>query len=118
MVLLLPLFLACHRLALALAEWRHVNPMMSAVSAAWLGQVLLDEGPTTYAITDMKDAAWLAQKIVTDYGMTDLGITTYAFKHRNIALKMRSFEVGRSPQLPHAFWHLLPSALHGCEALF
>ena len=55
--------------------------------------MLLEEGPSTYSIGDLRDGTRLAQKIVSAYGMTDAGITMYAPKQRRIAFMKRAFEV-------------------------
>ncbi|KAK9909403.1 hypothetical protein WJX75_001741 [Coccomyxa subellipsoidea] len=56
-------------------------------------EVLLEEGPSTYSVSDLRDASRLAQKIVSSYGMTDAGITMYAPKQRPIGFMKRAFEV-------------------------
>ncbi|CAL8467968.1 g7506 [Coccomyxa elongata] len=56
-------------------------------------QVLLEEGPSTYSVSDLRDASRLAQKIVSSYGMTEAGITMYAPKQRPIGFMKRAFEV-------------------------
>ena len=60
-------------------------------------QVLLEEGPTTYSLGDLRDATKLAQKIVQSYGMTDMGITMHAPKQRALGFMKRSFEVSLIP---------------------
>ena len=55
--------------------------------------MLLDDGPTTYSLGDMRDATKLAQKIVQSYGMTDLGITMHAPKQHALGFMKRAFEV-------------------------
>ena len=60
-------------------------------------QVLLEEGPTTYSLGDLRDATKLAQKIVQSYGMTDMGITMHAPKQRGLGFMKRSFEVSLIP---------------------
>ncbi len=61
--------------------------------------MLLEEGPSTYSVSDLRDASRLAQKIVSSYGMTEAGITMYAPKQRPIGFMKRAFEV-RAPLLP------------------
>ena len=59
----------------------------------WLAQLLLEDGPTTYSLGDLRDATKLAQKIVQSYGMTDLGITMHAPKQHALGFMKRAFEV-------------------------
>ena len=54
---------------------------------------MLEEGPTTYSLGDLRDATKLAQKIVQTYGMTDMGITMHAPKQHAIGFMKRAFEV-------------------------
>ena len=54
---------------------------------------MLEEGPTTYSLGDLRDAMKLAQKIVQSYGMTDMGITMHAPKQHAIGFMKRAFEV-------------------------
>ena len=54
---------------------------------------MLPEGPCTYSIKDMLAAGKLAQKVVANYGMTDLGITMWAPRDGPIEFGKRSFEV-------------------------
>ena len=56
-------------------------------------QVLLEDGPTTYSLGDLRDATKLAQKIVQSYGMTELGITMHAPKQGALGFMKRAFEV-------------------------
>ena len=65
-------------------------------------QVLLEDGPTTYSLGDLRDATRLAQKIVQSYGMTDLGITMHAPKQHALGFMKRAFEVRRWSYL--GFW--------------
>ncbi len=58
-----------------------------------MAQVMLEEGPTTYSLGDLRDATKLAQKIVQSYGMTDMGITMHAPKQHAIGFMKRAFEV-------------------------
>ncbi len=74
-------------------------------------EVLLEEGPSTYSVSDLRDGVRLAQKIVASYGMTEAGITMYAPKQRPIGFMKRAFEV--RPQ-PHPL-HLYPC--HVCVIL-
>ena len=69
--------------------------LLSSISANV--QVLLEEGPTTYSLGDLRDATKLAQKIVQSYGMTDMGITMHAPKQRALGFMKRSFEVSLTP---------------------
>ena len=64
----------------------------------WLVQLLLEDGPTTYSLGDLRDATKLAQKIVQSYGMTDLGITMHAPKQHALGFMKRAFEVRLSYQ--------------------
>ena len=54
---------------------------------------MLPEGPCTYSIKDMLAAGKLAQKVVANYGMTDLGITMWAPRDGPVEFGKRSFEV-------------------------
>ena len=65
-------------------------------------QLLLEDGPTTYSLGDLRDATKLAQKIVQSYGMTDLGITMHAPKQHALGFMKRAFEVRASYK-----WNLL-----------
>jgi hypothetical protein len=60
-------------------------------------QVMLPEGPGTYSIRDLAAAGKLAQKVVANYGMTDLGITMYA-PRGHAEYNMRSFEARPRPR--------------------
>ena len=64
--------------------------------------MLLEEGPSTYSVSDLRDASRLAQKIVSSYGMTEAGITMYAPKQRPIGFMKRAFEVRAWPPLAPA----------------
>ncbi|KAK9845482.1 hypothetical protein WJX81_007602 [Elliptochloris bilobata] len=56
-------------------------------------QALLPEGPSTYSVKDMEAAGKLAEKVVANYGMTDLGIFAYAPPPAAKEFGQRSFEV-------------------------
>ncbi len=49
--------------------------------------------PSTYGVTDLSDATRLATRLVANYGLSDLGITTYAPVPRRMGFMQRSFEV-------------------------
>lgn len=55
--------------------------------------VILEGGATTYSHTDLKDAARLAGKLVTDYGLSSAGITVYAPPSQRLGFSKRAFEV-------------------------
>ncbi|KAK9817111.1 hypothetical protein WJX72_009705 [[Myrmecia] bisecta] len=48
---------------------------------------------TTYSISDLRDGARLAQKIVANYGLSDEGITIYAPPTATLGFMRKSFEV-------------------------
>ena len=73
-------------------------------------QALLPEGPSTYSVEDMDAAGKLAEKVVANYGMTDLGILAYAPPPGRKEFGKRSFEVGRV--LVFVF------RVHACRLLF
>lgn len=56
-------------------------------------QAILPEGPSTYSVEDMDAAGKLAEKVVANYGMTDLGILAYAPPPGRKEFGKRSFEV-------------------------
>lgn len=49
--------------------------------------------PSSYSINDLKDATQLALKIVTNYALSDAGITTYASPGQSLGFMRKSFEV-------------------------
>ncbi|KAL3161042.1 hypothetical protein ABBQ38_009425 [Trebouxia sp. C0009 RCD-2024] len=51
------------------------------------------EIPSSYSISDLKDATQLALKIVTNYALSDIGITTYAPPGSALGYMRKSFEV-------------------------
>mmetsp|Transcript_16982 Transcript_16982/g.42620 ORF Transcript_16982/g.42620 Transcript_16982/m.42620 type:complete len:855 (+) Transcript_16982:187-2751(+) len=79
---------------------------------------------TTYAMGDIQDLWKLAEKVVTSYGMSDLGITTWAPPGRNVGFMQRNFEVhvdnidadlfGNS--IPGGMFQCSNSALYGIQA--
>ncbi|KAL0050459.1 hypothetical protein WJX82_011563 [Trebouxia sp. C0006] len=48
---------------------------------------------SSYSINDLKDATQLALKIVTNYALSDAGITTYASPGQSLGYMRKSFEV-------------------------
>lgn len=56
-------------------------------------EVVLPGGATTYSHTDLKDAARLAGKLVTDYGLSKAGITVYSPPSHGLGYGKRAFEV-------------------------
>ena len=71
-----------------------------ASADARLLQVMLPEGPSTYSVGDMEAAGKLAEKVVANYGMTDLGILAYAPPPGRKEFGKQSFEArGRPPLL-------------------
>ena len=55
-----------------------------------------------HVLADLQDATQLALKIVTNYALSDSGITTYASPGQSLGFMRKSFEVSHFQQ---ATWH-------------
>lgn len=64
-------------------------------------QLLLEEGPTTYSMGNMRDAMNIAVRLTASYGLTDAGVTLFAPETSVSGFMKRAFEVGSISVLPH-----------------